>query len=70
MDALSGAELLAKIQQLSDQIVDLECRYSSNADKVSSDVKWLYRLVTDARHRLQQLEAWVEEGSGDDDGPG
>ena len=37
---------------------------------VSSDIDWLYRFITEARHRLQQLEAWAEEVAGDDDGPG
>ena len=70
VDALSGVELLAKIQQLSDQVVDMG-RVAEHARKgFSSDIDQLYRLITDARHRLQQLEAWVEEGSGDDDGPG
>ena len=70
MDALSGVELLAKIQQLSDQVVDMG-RVAEHARKgFSSDIDQLYRLITDARHRLQQLEARVEEGSGDDDGPG
>ena len=30
----------------------------------------LYRLITDARIRLQQLEVWADEVTGDDDGPG
>ena len=36
----------------------------------SSDIDMLYRLITEARHRLQQLEAWADEVAGDDDGPG
>ena len=40
------------------------------AQGVSSDIDFLYRLITEARHRLQQLEAWAEEVAGDDDGPG
>ena len=70
VDVLSGVELLAKFQQLSDQVGDLERRYSHNVEVVSSDITWLYRLITEARHRLQQLEAWGEEVTGDDDGPG
>ena len=70
VDALSGVELLAKFQQLSDQIGDTERTYSYKAQGVSSDIDWFYRLITDARHHLQQLEASTEEGTGDDDGPG
>ena len=66
VDALSGVELLAKFQELSDQVGDTERRYSHEAQGVTSDITWLYRLITEARHRLQLLEAWVEEGSGDD----
>ena len=36
----------------------------------SSEIDMLCRLITDARHRLQQLEAWADEVAGDDDGPG
>ena len=63
-------ELLAKFQQLSDHVGDLERRYSYNAQGVTSDIMRLYRLITEARHRLQQLESWAEEVTGDDDGPG
>ena len=35
-----------------------------------TDIDMLYRLITDARHRLEQLKAWVDEVAGDDDGPG
>ena len=70
VDALSGVELFAKIQQLSDQVVDTERTYSSNWKGFSSDIDQLYRLITDARHRLDQLEAWADEVAGDDDGPG
>ena len=70
MDALSGVELLAKFQQLSDQVVDMG-RVAEQARKgFSSDIDWLYSLITDARIRLQQLEAWADEVTGDDDGPG
>ena len=30
----------------------------------------LHRLITEARQRLQQLEAWADEVAGDDDGTG
>ena len=70
MDALSGVELLAKFQQLSDQVGDTERTYSSNWKGFSTDIDMLYRLITDARHRLEQLEAWADEVAGDDDGPG
>ena len=63
-------ELLAKFQQLSDHVGDLERRYSSNAEGVTSDITWLYRLITEVRHRLQQLEAWADEVTGDDGGLG
>ena len=63
-------ELLAKFQQLSDHVGEMERRSSYAAQGVSSDIDWLYRLITEARHRLQQLEAWAEEVTGDDDGPG
>ena len=70
MDALSGVELLAKIQQLSDQVVDMG-RVAEHARKgFSSDTDQLYRLITDARHRLEQLEAWADGVAGDDDGLG
>ena len=70
MDALSGVELLVKIQQLSDQVVDMG-RVAEHARKgFSSDIDKLYRLITDARIRLQQLEAWADEVAGDEDGPG
>ena len=70
VDALSGVELLAKIQQLSDQVVDMG-RVAEHARKgFESDVDQLYRLITDARHRLEQLEAWADEVAGDDDDPG
>ena len=36
----------------------------------SSDIDRLYRLITNANIRLQQLEAWADEVAGDDDGPG
>ena len=70
MDALSGMEFLAKFQQLSDHVGEMERRYSHEAHGITSDIARLYRLITEARHRLQLLQAWVEEGSGDDDGPG
>ena len=70
VDALSGVELLAKIQQLSDQVVDMG-RVAEHARKgFSLDIDKLYRLITDARIRLQQLEAWADEVAGDEDGPG
>ena len=69
VDSLSGVELLAKFQQLSNQVGDLERTYSYNWKGFSSDIDMLYRPITDARLRLQQLEAWAEEGTGDDDGP-
>ena len=70
VDALSGVELLAKFQQLSDQVVDMG-RVAGHARKgFSSDIDWLYRLITDARIRFQQLEAWADEVTGEDDGPG
>ena len=85
VDALSGVELLAKFQQLSDQVVDMgrvaeharkgfesntERTYSSNWQGFSNDIEMLYRLITNAEHRLEQLEAWADEVAGDDDGPG
>ena len=69
VDALSVVELLAKFQQLSDHVGDLERRSPHAAQEVSSDIDWLYRLITEARHRLQQLEAWAQEVTGDDGGP-
>ena len=70
VDALPGVELLAKIQQLSDQVVDMG-RVAEHARKgFSSDIDKLYRLITDVRIRLQQLEAWADEVAGDEDGPG
>ena len=70
VDALSGVELLAKFQELSDHVGEMERRHSHEAQGVSSDITRLYRLITEARHRLQLVEAWAEEGTGDDDGPG
>ena len=61
---------MAKFQQFSDHVGDLERRCSSNAQEVTSVFTWLYRLISEARHRLQQLEAWAEEVTGEDDGPG
>ena len=70
VDALSGVELLAKFQQLSDQVEDTKRTYSSNWKGFSNDIEMLYRLITDVEHRLEQLEAWADEVAGDDDGPG
>ena len=70
VDALSGVELLAKFQQLSDQVEATERTYSSNWQGFSNDIEMLYRLITDAEHRLEQREAWAEEVAGDDDGLG
>ena len=53
VDALSGVEFLAKFQQLSDRVGEMERRSSFVAQGVSSDIDWLYRLITEARHRLQ-----------------
>ena len=70
VDALSGVELLAKFQQLSNQVENTERTFSSNWQGFSNDIEMLYRLITDAEHRLEQLEAWADEVAGDDDGPG
>ena len=70
VDALSGVELLAKIQQLSDQVVDMDRVAKYARRRFESDVDQLYRLITDARHRLEQLEASADEVAGDDDDPG
>ena len=70
VDALSGVELLAKFQQLSDQVEATERTYSFYWQGFSNDIEMLYRLITDAEHRLEQLEAWADEVAGDDDGPG
>ena len=67
MDALSGVELLAKIQQLSDYVGEMERTYSSNCEGFSNDIDLLCRLITAAEHRLEQLEAWADEVTGDDD---
>ena len=63
-------ELLVKFQQLCDQVENTERTYSSNWQGFSNDIEMLYRLITDAEHRLEQLEAWADEVAGDDDGPG
>ena len=70
VDALSGVELLAKFQQLSDQVENTKRSYSSNWKGFSNDIEMLFRLITNAEHRLEQLEAWADEVAGDDDGPG
>ena len=64
VDALSGVELLAKFQQLSDQFESTERTYSSNWQGFTNDIEMLYRLITDAEHRLEQLEAWADEVAG------
>ena len=67
VDALSGVELLAKIQQLSDHVGEMERTFSSNCEGFSNDIDLLCRLITAAEHRLEQLEAWADEVTGDDD---
>ena len=62
-------ELLDNFKQLSDQVGEMD-RRSKHVAQVSSDIDMLHRLITEARHRLQQLEAWADEVAGDDDGPG
>ena len=53
VDALLGVELLAKFQQLSDQVEEMERTYSYNARGVTSDITRLCRLITEAEHRLE-----------------
>ena len=48
VDALSGVELLAKIQQLSDYVGEMERTYSSNCEGFSNDIDLLCRLITAA----------------------
>ena len=67
VDALSGVELLAKIQQLSDYVGETERTFSSNCEGFSNDIDLLCRLITAAEHRLEQLEAWADEVTADDD---
>ena len=63
-------ELLAQFQLLSDQVVDMGRVADHAREGFSNDIGLLYRLITDADSRLQQLEAWADEVTGDDDGPG
>ena len=69
-DSLAVAELLAKLKQLSGQVGEMDRRSEHARQGFSSGIDMLYRLITEARHRLQQLEAWADEVAGDDDGPG
>ena len=62
VDSLAVVELLAKFQQLSYQVGDLERRYSY--------VTWLYHLINNAEHRLEHLEAWADEVAGEGADPG
>ena len=63
-------ELLDNFKQLSGQVGEMDRRSEHVRQGFSSDIDMLYRLITEARHRLQQLEAWADEVAGDDDGPG
>ena len=70
VDSLAVVELLAKFKQLSGQVGEMDRRSEHMRQGFSSDIDMLYRLIAEARHRLQQLEAWADEVAGDDDGPG
>ena len=69
VDALSGVELLAKIQQLSDQVVDMGRRADHVREGFTNDILMLGRLITAAEHRLEHLEVWADEVAGDDEDP-
>ena len=70
VDSLAVVELLDNFKQLSGQVGNMDRRSKHVAKESSSDIDMLYRFITEARHRLQQLKAWADEVAGDDDGPG
>ena len=63
-------ELLDNFKQLSGQVREMDRRSENLRQEFSSDIDMLFRHIIEARHRLQQLEAWADEVAGDDDGPG
>ena len=69
-DSSAVVELLDNFKQLSGQVGEMDRRSELVRQGFSSDIDVLYRLITEARHRLQQLEAWGDEVAGDDDVPG
>ena len=70
VESSAVVKLLDNFKQLSGQVGEMDRRSELVRQGFSSDIDMLYRLITEARHRLQQLEAWADEVAGDDDVPG